>query len=238
VIPTLFGFDAGRKVRIPLQVEDHLRLLEALLRHLTARIRPRTVVAAGFSAGGDLVLRLAAGADSTTRIDGCLSFGCNLGIETCFVTRVLSQITSSSAGVVLPALNAALGGADTVGDWLNLGDYLVRILGNFRDDWAPIRTFAQGIIEPWEAEGIGAFVRWYRLATTAGRRVRCVFEDNEMYRRQVRELQLRNLDEGILGQGYRTGSVVVEPVVGHFDLVEPDRLDRQVAAFVADLASG
>ncbi len=235
VIPTLFGFDNRRKVRFPIGVSDHLVLLEALLVELTERIRPRLVVIGGFSAGGDLVLRLAAGAGPATRIDGCLSLGSNLGLDTCFVTGVLGDVASSAAEVVLPALNSALSRAGTVNDWLNLSDYLVRILGNFRDDWRPIQRFAQDIVAPWREPGIAAFVRWYRTATEAGRRVRAVFEDNELYRAQVRELQLRNLDERVLGESYRPGSIVVEPVAGHFDLLAAELVTRQLEALVADL---
>jgi hypothetical protein len=238
VAPTLFGFDAGRKVRFALGVRDHLVLLEALLRDLTPRIAPRFVVAAGFSAGGDLVLRLAAEADPATKLDGCLALGANLGVETCNVTSVMAGITSNAPDVVLPALNGALASTSTVSDWINLGDYLVRLLGNFRSDLSPIRAFAEGILEPWEAEGMAAFVRWYRDATGAGRRVRCVFEDNDTYRRQVRELQLRQLEEGILGAGHRPGSIVVEPVAGHFDLIEPERLARHLDALVTELRAG
>lgn len=238
VIPTLFAFDSGRKLRFPLGVRDHLALLEGLLRDLTGRIRPELVVLAGFSAGGDMVLRLAAECGPATRIDGCLALGSNLGLETCFVTGVLSGVSSAAPEVVLPALNAALSGASTVSDWLSLADYLVRILGNFQDDFRPIQAFARDIVAPWEAEGVGALVRWYRAATAAGRRVRCVFEDNEMYRSQVRELHLRNLDEGVLGAGYQAGSIVVEPVAGHFDLLRPELIVRHLDALVKEIRAG
>jgi serine/threonine protein kinase len=235
VVPTLFGFDAGRPVRFPLGIHDHLTLLEALLRDLTARIVPRFVLVVGFSAGGDLMLRLAAEADAATRIDGCLALGSNLGLETCFVTRVLAEVSSSEAGVILPAVNRALSAAGTVYDWVNLAGYLVEIVRNFHSDWRPIQAFAAGIVEPWMTEGHDPFVQWYRAATERGRQVRAVFEDSALYRGRVRELQLQNLDRGLLGQAYRPGSIVVEPVASHFDLVKPDRLVRQIQSLIADL---
>ncbi len=235
VVPTLFGFDGGRKVRFPLGVPDHLVLLEALVADLAARTQPRAVVLVGFSAGADLMVRLAAGAAPDTRIDGCLALGMNLGIETCFASGVLAEVESAAPAVMLPALNAALGAASTVGDWVNIADYLIQIVRTFGADWGPVRAFARGIVEPWVGTGVEPFCRWYREATDAGRRVRCVFEDNARYRDTVRDIQLRNLDHGILGPNYRPGSIVVEPVAGHFDLVEPECLIRHLESFVAEV---
>jgi hypothetical protein len=65
--------------------------------------------------------------------------------------------------------------------------------------------------------------------------VRCVFEDSEVYRERARALQLRNLDEGVLGAGYRPGSIVVESVAGHFDLLRPSLVVRHLEAVVAEL---
>jgi hypothetical protein len=235
VVPTLFGFDSARKLRFPVGIPDHMMLLEALLGQLTAQSRGGLVVVAGFSAAGDLVLRLAAESAPTTRIDGCLSLGANLGIETCFVSGVLSEVSSNAPEVILPALNKALGAASTLDDWLNLADYFHQILPNFRDDFRPIQRFAEGIVAPWKAEGVNALIGWYKAATKTGCRVRCVFEDNDMYRTRVRALQLSHLDEGVLGEWYQPGSIVVEPVAGHFDLLDPSLVMRHLDGLVADL---
>jgi pimeloyl-ACP methyl ester carboxylesterase len=238
VVPALYGFESGRKIRFPIGVRDHLMLLEALLGHLTEQLRPELVITVGFSAGGDLVLRLAAECAPATRLDGCIALGANLGIETCFVTGVLSEVSSNAPEVLLPALNRALGAATTVDDWLNLADYFHQILRHFRDDFRPIQRFAEGIVAPWKAGGMGALIGWYRAATAAGRRVRCVFEDNDMYRARVRALQLRQLDEAVLGDGYQPGSIVVEPVAGHFDLLAPALIARHLDGMVADIRAG
>jgi DNA-binding transcriptional ArsR family regulator len=62
-----------------------------------------------------------------------------------------------------------------------------------------------------------------------------VFEDSEVYRNRARELQLRNLDEGVLGEGYRPGSITVEPVARHFELLDPSLIMRHLDAMVAEL---
>jgi pimeloyl-ACP methyl ester carboxylesterase len=235
VVPTLYGFERAREPRIPVGVADHVVLLEALLDHLTARGSVRTVIAVGFSAGGDVALRMAADPAHGLRLDGCLALGPNVGIATCNVTGTLSEVTSSAPEVLLPALNRALASSTTVGDWLDLADDFVQIVRNFGNDFRPIQRFAHDIVGAWRAEGPDLLIRWYRQATEAGRLVRCVFEDNEVYRARVRELQLRNLDEGVLGEGYRPGSLVVEPVARHFDLIDPTLVLRHLDAMVAEL---
>jgi len=82
------------------------------------------------------------------------------------------------------------------------------------------------------------FVQWYRDATHQGRRLRCVFEDTPLYHDLVRELQLRNLDEKILGDRYDKDSIVLEPETTHFDLLEPARVERHIGALVERLRHG
>ena len=62
--------------------------------------------------------------------------------------------------------------------------------------------------------------------------------DPEMYRGLVRELQLRNLDEGLLGDRYEEGSVITEADTSHVDLLEPGRVARHLEALVSRLGTG
>ena len=235
VVPTLYGFERERDLRFPVGIADHLVLLAALIDQLTARGGVETVIAAGFSAAGDLVLRMAADPTSGARLDGCLALGPNVGIETCTVTGVLADVKSSAPDVLLPALCRGLASATTVREWLDLADDFRHIVHNFGDDFRPIQRFAQDIVTPWQVEGPDVLIRWYRQATEAGRLVRCVFEDGEVYRSRVRALQLRNLDEGVFGEGYRPGSLTVEPVANHFDLLDPPLVRRHLDVMVAEL---
>lgn len=235
VVPTLYGFERARDPRFPVGLADQVVLLEFLLAHLTARGGAQVVVAVGFSAAGDLVLRMAAEQPRAARLDGALALGPNVGVETCTVTGVLSEITSSAPDVMLPALNRALASATTVRDWLDLADDFRHIVHNFGADFGPIQRFAHDVVTAWRDEGPDLLVRWFRQAGEAGRLVRCVFEDADVYRSRARALQLRHLDEGVLGAGYRPGSIVVEPVAGHFDLLDPALVTRHLDAMVADL---
>ncbi|HEX5819530.1 MAG TPA: serine/threonine-protein kinase [Gemmatimonadales bacterium] len=235
VVPTLYGFERERVPRFPVGIADHIVLLEAMLDQLAARDGVKLVIAVGFSAAGDLVLRMAGEESRAARLDGCLALGPNVGVETCTVTGVLSEVTSSAPEVLLPLLNRALASATTTRDWLDLADDFRQIVHNFGDDFRPIQRFAHDIVTSWRVGGPDVLIRWYRQASEAGRLVRCVFEDSEVYRTRVRALQLAHLDEGVLGEGYRPGSMVVESVAGHFDLLDPALVMRHLDAMVGDL---
>ena len=129
-------------------------------------------------------------------------------------------------------------GASSLDEWLTICDYAARIVGTFRRDPAPVRRYASGIAGPWNGMELVPFADWYRSATATGCRLRCVFEDTPMYRDLVRQLQLRNLDEGLLGNRYEEGSIITEGGTSHFDLAEPSRVARHIDALVSSLRSG
>ena len=235
VVPTLYGLERERRPRIPIPITDHLTLLEALLRDLAARTGARTVLVVGFSAAGDLALRLAAASAPDTPLHGCLALGPNVGLETCNVSGTLAAVTSNTPAQILGAVNASLAGAESVEDWLNLAEDFRDIVSSFRGDFRPIQRFTQDIVAPFRERGLDALIGWYRDATTAGRLVRCVFEDHEVYNRRLRELHLRNIDEGVLGPAYRPGSFTVEPVTAHFALREQALILRHLEGMLQEL---
>ena len=232
------GFEPSAAWRPTLSLDDHIVLVREFLRDAAARIRPRYIVIAGFSSGGDFAMRFAAAADaeSRVRIDGCLSLGANLSIETCFLTRLLGLLKSDDDGAMLATLRQVSNAAQSLDEWLNMSDYALRIVPTFRHDVAPLRSFGAAIAAPFETEPLTPFADWYRAAAAKGCHLRCVFEDTPMFRDLVRELQLRNLDEGLLGPRYEAESIVTEATTNHFDLVDPARVEGHVRALVERLA--
>ncbi len=235
--PTMIGFEPDRRRRPRLTLQDHIVLTREWLRAMVAEMRPRLVVVVGFSSGGDVALRLAASpaGDRPVQLDGCVSLGCNLAVETCFVTSVVSHIGTGSEVETLAALRGIGQAAKSVDDWINMHEYLVRITRKFRNSFEPLQAFARGIVGPFQAGPLIPFIEWYRDATRQGRRLRCVFEDSGHYHALVRELQLRNLDERILGERYEEESIVVDPETTHFSLLESDRIARHVDTLVQRL---
>ncbi len=240
VIPTFRGFEDVTPWRPSLGIEDHIVLVREFLHDLAARVDARTIIIAGFSTGADIALRFAAMPDpeSRLRVDGCLALGGNLAESTCFFTRVMASLGGDGDADMLAAMRQISNAATTLDEWVNTCQYAIRIASMFRHEADPVRTFAAGITAPFEQEDLIAFANWYRAATAAGCRLRCVFEDTPMYRDLVRELQLRNLDEGLLGDRYEEGSIITEAGTGHFDLAEPSRVARHLEALVSRLGTG
>jgi serine/threonine protein kinase len=240
VIPTFRGFEPVTPWRPNLTIEDHIVLIREFLSDLVARVKPRRVVLLGFATGADIALRFAATPDPESRlqVDGCLALGGNLSISTCFVTKTMASLKGNDDADMLAVLRQVSNTAALLDEWVNFCEYAIRIVGMFRHNADPVRTFAAGIAAPFEREDLGAFVNWYQAATTSGTRLRCVFEDTPMYRGLVRELQLRNLDEGLLGGRYQEGSIITEAGTSHFDLVEPSRVARHLETLVSWLGAG
>jgi serine/threonine protein kinase len=227
IAPTFRGFEPMATWRPSLSLDDHIVLVRELLRDVVARVRPRFTVIAGFSSGADFSMRFAAAPDpeSRVRIDGCLSLGSNLSIETCFLTSVLATLEGHDDSAMFKALRRVSDTASSLDEWVNICDYVVRIVPTFRHDVGPLRAFGAAISAPFEQERLTPFAAWYRGAAAKGCRLRCVFEDTPMFRDLVRELQLRNLDEGLLGPRYEAESLITEAGTSHFDLLDPARVE-------------
>jgi serine/threonine protein kinase len=232
IAPTFRGFEPVATWRPSLSLDDHMVLVRELLRDVVARVRPRFAVIAGFSSGADFSMRFAAAPDpeSRVRIDGCLSLGSNLSIDTCFLTSVLATLEGNDDNGMFKALRRVSDTASSLEEWVNICDYVVRIVPTFRHDVGPLRAFGAAISAPFERERLTPFAAWYRDAAAKGCRLRCVFEDTPMFRGLVRELQLRNLDQGLLGPRYEEESLITEAGTSHFDLMDPARIDGHVQA--------
>ena len=232
IAPTFRGFEPVATWRPSLSLDDHIVLVRELLRDVAARVRPRFTVIAGFSSGADFSMRFAAAPDpeSRVRIDGCLSLGSNLSIQTCFLTSALATLENDDDNAMFAVLRRVSDAASSLEEWVNICDYVVRIVPAFRHDSGPLRAFGAAISAPFEQERLAPFAAWYRDAAAKGCRLRCVFEDTPMFRDLVRELQLRNLDEGLLGPRYEGESLITEAGRSHFDLMDPARVDGHVQA--------
>jgi tRNA A-37 threonylcarbamoyl transferase component Bud32 len=237
---TFRGFEPVTAWRPSLLLDDHMVIVREFLRDVVARIRPRFTIIGGFSSGADFAVRLAAAPDpeSRLRVDGCLALGANLSIDTCFLTSALATLKDRDDAALLAILRRVSDAAGSLDEWVNICDYIVKIVPTFRHDVAPLRAFGAAISAPFAAQKLTPFAAWYRAAAANGCRLRCVFEDTPMFRALVRELQLRNLDDGLLGPQYEEGSVIAEAGTSHFDLIDPSRVEEHLQALVDRLKNG
>jgi pimeloyl-ACP methyl ester carboxylesterase len=236
IAPTLYGFAPRARHRLALSLRDHILLLSELLRVTVEEHDPALVILVGFSASGDLVLKLASRTPEGARVpDAILALGPNQGIETCFLSRVLARLESNEPAQLLAALRTIGETATSLDDWMLLNGYLGRIMTKFRADVSPLRTLGRDLIEPFERDESGAFAQLYREATSRVGNVRCLFEDSEICNRLLRNLLMDHMDRRILGEHHRDGALLIEPTPSHFDLLQPERVAMHLAAMVEEL---
>jgi serine/threonine protein kinase len=240
VAPTFRGFEPATEWRPAFSIDDHIVIIREFLRDLVRKLQPRLTILAGFSSGGDFVLRFVAADDpaARVRVDGCLTLGANLSIDTCFLTSGLASLQHNDDASLLSVLRGVSARAESLDEWVNICEYAVKIVPVFRYDVAPLRAFGAGVSAPFEGDALAPFARWYREASGRGCRLRCVFEDTGMYRNLVRDLQIRNFDEGILGDRYEEQSIIADAGMSHFDLLRPDTVRRHLDALLARIAAG
>lgn len=231
---TPYGFESTRRRRPTLPLDDHLVMTAAFVKHMIERARPTHTVVAGFSSGADTALRLAA-RRSSLRLDGVLSLGCNLSLETCFVTQLVATVDGNNPTMLLDVLRRVSERSQGLEMWINVHTYLVQMLQKFQTQLGPLQRVAQDIVRPFQEGGESPFVQWYRDASRHVRALRCVFEDDAIHPGLVRDIQLRNAEAGLLGEHYREGSIVLEPETNHFDLVRPDMVARHLDSLVSEL---
>ncbi len=240
IAPAMFGFEARRRYRVPMSLDDHLRLVRALLDAVKIATDARIVIVAGFSAGADVALRLAAdhSGQPHQRIDATLALSPNLVRESAFASVVLAEMTVGTEDQVLPYLRRVVDAQETLQEWADVSEYLARLARRFRRDFGVLQRFAHDIAAPFIQEArMVAFTRWYRDAAEHQRLLRCVFEDSALCRDLVRELQRGHKERQQLGTSYQAGSLTIEPETGHFDLEDADLSERHIEGLVERLRS-
>jgi hypothetical protein len=149
---------------------------------------------------------------------------------------VLAGQSSPDASEILPDLRSSGARAETLGEWLNIHEYLVHILRKFQADLNPLRVHGEEIVAPFRGEG-DPFPSWFRSAGEKLKVLRCTFADTEMESKPVKSLLIANLDSGLLGDVYREDSIQIEPGADHFDLFLPARINRHLSEMVQELAT-
>jgi tRNA A-37 threonylcarbamoyl transferase component Bud32/pimeloyl-ACP methyl ester carboxylesterase len=234
---TPFSHEPVRHRRYTLSLDDHFTLIRHFLRHIRQRTGATRLVLVGFSSGADAVMRFAATRPGGgAHVDGVLSLGCNISIDTAFVTSMLARMSSRHPERLLADLRAVGDSATELDTWLTVHTYLVAMLRKFRGSVDPLRSLAREIVRPFEAGGESPFCSWYRDASANVGVVRCLFEDSEQFRSFVADLVLSQSESKRLGDRYREDSILIEPDSGHFDLERPEIVMKHIEAMLTQSA--
>jgi serine/threonine protein kinase len=235
--PTLYGCEPDRRRRISLSLADHVAILRSWLREISEQFQPEIIVMVGFSLGADMGFELLLGpADETApRIDAFLSLECNLSLDTCFASRVLAGISPDRPEVSIADLKRLGDSAASLEDWLNMQDYLVKVLRKFQGDIGVLQRAATDIVRPFsEKPGFEVFARWFKGARERVATLRLVVSNDSSYQAALAQLKLQNLDNGILGEEFPEDMITVSGSQDHFGLMAAQDVLRQVDGIVAE----
>jgi hypothetical protein len=195
----------------------------------------------GFSLGADMGFELLLGTaeEPTPRIDAFLSLECNLSVDTCLFSRVLAGIAADRPEVSIAELKTLGDAAGSLDDWLNMQDYLVKVLRKFRGDIGVLQRAAADIVRPFtENPGFEVFARWFKSARERLQVLRLVISNDAAYQAALVRLKLENLDNGILGEEFPETMITVSGNSDHFGLMAAERVLRQVDELVAETRTG
>ena len=237
VSPTLYGCEPERCGRISLSLADHVVILRELLKDVKERFHAETVVMVGYSMGADMGFELLLGPadEPTPRIDAFLSLECNLGLDTCFVSRLLVDIDPAHPELSIAKLRGLGDSAASLDEWLNVEEYLVKVLRKFQGDIGVLQRAAADIVRLFsETPGFEVFARWFCGARERVRALRVVFSSDPRTRAALARLKLDNLDQGILGGEFPEDIITVSKNVDHFKLMATEHVVRQVDELVAE----
>ena len=125
--------------------------------------------------------------------------------------------------------------ASSLDDWLNMHDYLLKVLRKFQGDIGVLQRAAADIVRPFsERPGFEVFARWFKGARERVSALRLVISNDSGYQAALARLKLENLDNNILGEEFPESMITVSGSRDHFGLMAAERVLRQVDELVSD----
>ena len=239
ISPTLYGCEPERRGRISLSLADHVVILRELLRDIATDLQPKIIALVGFSMGADMGFDLVLGANDGPAIDAFLSLECNLCLETCTISTVLADIVPEHPGISVDDLRRLGESAGSLEQWLNIHEYLVKVLRKFQGDIGVLQRAASDIVRPFrEEEGFEVFARWFQGARDRVRALRLVFPRNSVSTAALAKLRLKNLDCSVLAGEFPEDAIRISDHPDHFQLMSANYVLRQVEEMVTLVRHG
>ena len=236
--PTLYGCESDRRQRVSLSLPEHITILREWLRDIIGHVHPSMVIMVGFSLGADMGFEMvvAPSSEPLPPIDAFLSLECNLSLETCFVSRVLGSINPERPDMWIGDLKQYGETAASLDEWLNVHEYLVKVLRKFQANIGVLRRAAADLARPFaETPGFEVFVRRFRGARERVPSLRLIFSDAPSTRAALARLKLENLDRKILGVEFAEHAITVCPNTDHFGLMATEQVLHQVDQMVREV---
>ena len=236
--PTLYGCESDRRQRVSLSLPEHITILREWLRDIIGHVHPSMVIMVGFSLGADMGFEMvvAPSSEPLPPIDAFLSLECNLSLETCFVSRVLGSINPERPDMWIGDLKQYGEAAASLDEWLNVHEYLAKVLRKFQADIGVLQRAAADIVRPFtETSGFEVFVRRFQGVRERVPSLRLIFSDASSTRGALARLKLENLDRKILGGEFTEHAITVCHNTDHFGLMATEQVLHQVDQMVREV---
>jgi hypothetical protein len=150
-------------------------------------------------------------------------------------SRVLAGLATDRPEVPIAELKRLGDSASSLDDWLNMHDYLLKVLRKFQGDIGVLQRAAADIVRPFsERPGFEVFARWFKGARERVPALRLVISNDSGYQAALARLKLENLDNNILGEEFPESMITVSGSRDHFGLMAAERVLRQVDELVSD----
>jgi hypothetical protein len=161
-----------------------------------------------------------------------------LSLDTCFVSQALAALTPEHPEISVAELRRLGDSAGSLDEWLNIHEYLVKVLRKFQGDIGVLQRAAADIMRPFHDEpGFEVFARWFRGARERVRVLRLVFSNDSGSRAALARLRLENLDSRIFGEEFPEDAIRVRANADHFDLMSAEHVLRHINELVAEQAA-
>jgi len=160
-------------------------------------------------------------------VDAFLAMECNLCLDTCLISRVLAGIAPDRPDISIGELRRLGETANSLNEWLNIHEYLVKIIRKFQGNIGVLQRASADIVRPFkEAPGFEVFARRFRAARKRVSALRLIFAS--FSEAALARLKLENLDSCILGEEFPETVIAVTPDADHFDLMAAERVLDQI----------
>jgi pimeloyl-ACP methyl ester carboxylesterase len=162
IAPTLYGFHPSESNPRSIPLDTHCYLIARFIESIAGELAPKRIVLVGFSTGADMLLRIPRFLNTDGySVAGVLLLDCNINQQTCFISRELRRVLDGEVSA-LQLAHAIGSGATSITDWLDLHQYLVRVLGKFKGNLRHLALFANDVFTAQPEGGVERFAELYR----------------------------------------------------------------------------
>lgn len=228
IAPTLYGFHLSDSNPRSIPLDTHCFLISRFIESIANELAPKRIVLVGFSTGADMLLRIPRFLNTDGySVAGLLLLDCNINQQTCFISRELRRALDGEV-TALHLAHAIGSSAASIADWLDLHQYLVRVLGKFKDNLRNLALFANDVFMAQPESGVEHFGELYRELLLWTPKARLLFSKGEVHESFIPSLR------SIGDTGGARGCVKWEMNTSHFGLLEPEFLERHLDELMRD----